>query len=130
MPNNQLSIETAQVEIKIIRVGGHKMTASVFNQIPEENFAEFILMSDAQEMLHEIRCWASAYLIGLDLAKDAANILGWVSYKDCDYYIFVGSEGELLKTYIKYPQLFDNDIDLGYVKLKVKEGLSQLYISI
>jgi hypothetical protein len=33
MESKDLTIETVHVEIKVIRVGGHKMTISVFQQI-------------------------------------------------------------------------------------------------
>jgi hypothetical protein len=36
----KLSIETAQVEIHVVRVGGHKMTLATFRQIPEVNYWE------------------------------------------------------------------------------------------
>ena len=34
----ELTIETLPVEIKVIRVGGHKMTKAVFNQIQEQDY--------------------------------------------------------------------------------------------
>lgn len=37
MKNRKLTIDTVNVEIRAVRVGGHKMTKAVFQQIEEEN---------------------------------------------------------------------------------------------
>ena len=59
MKSTELTIETAQVEIKVIRVGGHKMTLSVFHQIPvtrierllgRENFDSLLKMAISEVM--------------------------------------------------------------------------------
>lgn len=47
MPAEQtLSIKTATIEIKVVRVDGHKMTKATFRQIPTDN--EIVIEKDKQ----------------------------------------------------------------------------------
>ncbi|MDP3216674.1 MAG: hypothetical protein Q8S73_21365 [Deltaproteobacteria bacterium] len=54
MMDKDLSIQTVSVEIKVVRVGGHKMTLSTFKQIPKIEYEA--------------------------ICEGRAQILGWVKY--------------------------------------------------
>ena len=42
MKSEELTIETLAVEIKVIRVGGHKMTVAVFDQLQQTTVADIL----------------------------------------------------------------------------------------
>jgi hypothetical protein len=68
--NKKVFIKTAPVNIKVVEVGGKKMTLSVFNQIPEEYYYELYKNKDSDNIIY----------------------LGWVGIKDgrdlIKYYLY------------------------------------------
>lgn len=62
MEKEKIAISTLPVSVKIIEVGGKKLTVSVFNQIPSFGFSS----QSTEEIIH----------------------LGWVKYKDEKYLLY------------------------------------------
>ena len=72
----ELTIETLPVEIKVIRVGGHKMTKAVFNQIPI--------------LCHVVIKQKESLIEFEDIEGNAGvNILGWVNTESRIYVIII-----------------------------------------
>jgi hypothetical protein len=89
MEQTELTIETLPVEIKVIRVGGHKMTLAVFDQLPEGDLEDFFDLS--QKPFHEV----VKSLRWVD-NQSSLGVLGYVSTKKCDY-LLVAQDGRLIK---------------------------------
>jgi hypothetical protein len=71
MPNKNLEIKTATIEIKVVRVDGHKMTKATFRQIQ-----------------------------GGGGQIDEASILGWVN-DDGDTSVLFNDNGAIRRRYVK-----------------------------
>lgn len=94
MSKHTLEITTATIEIKVIRVDGHKMTKATFRQI---------------EVEHEIGT-------GKEIEHD--SILGWVN--DDGFWIIYSRAGKLYKRNVTKFKLYDSRLseDQQYIRLK------------
>lgn len=85
MSNKKLEIQTKQVEIKVVKIGGSKMTISVFKQIQ------------------------NAYLFNSKLEPWFDDVLGYINREG--RYILWQSEGKLFKTEISGLFKLENYLD-------------------
>jgi len=84
MEQEEVVIKTLPVEIRVIRVGGHKMTLSVFDQLPQEDIFEmFDVESIAGFSISEFECENSFEEGDLELTDGAWDSI----FQDCGYEI-------------------------------------------
>lgn len=76
MAKEDITISTVPVSIKVVEVGNKKMTISVFNQIPEEDFF---------------------------YDKHKEEFIGWVNHKETKYILYI-HENILVKDEVHYIQ--------------------------
>ncbi len=119
MNPKELTIETAQVEIKVVRVGGHKMTLAVFNQIEKVSLAT--LLSEKNRLY-----WTNAF----DSLKKKPDfqLLGYVKLKDKTYLLYV-YVGKLRKSLIWAEDWsYQSSLDENFV-VYIKAKVPQLFIA-
>ena len=131
MNEKELSIETLQVEIKVIRVGGHKMTISVFEQIHSEKFQVFLGIEDYGDFLRKIHEWKPRFLDATSKPHSEIKLLGHINRKHL--YLLYTELGMLKKTEIEFVQTYGRD-DTSYADQRafrrfISEQVPQLFIA-
>jgi len=94
-----LSIETLAVEIHVVRIGGHKMTISVFEQIPVCSFDRDVVgCGDYRTFLENISSHIAVIRAKHTLLK-SYRVLGYVQ-RDEKWILLVDAKGVLRKAEI------------------------------
>lgn len=104
---NELSIKTLNVQIKVIRVGGNKLTKSVFKQIP------FLPFSNEET-------WENRYKI---------DVFGYVKLEGEDRIAIVSFNNNLYKTNLINKWTYSENAEINKGK-NVLDVAGQIYISI
>jgi hypothetical protein len=138
MNTKELTIETLEIEIKVIRVGGHKMTKAVFDQIEQNRCNEFFTFQKCYEDEFTDEDEPSPYFISVygKVDPDNLHILGYVN-TSLSMYILFTYDGRLYKhavhpNHIDYQQFgartaFSPEWKEFYRWLQ--DSFSQLYIA-
>jgi hypothetical protein len=130
MESKELSIETVQVEIKVIRVGGHKMTAAVFEQIRDVRLFELLGLYDWHDLAN---LSSNARWDKLERRKknDQTAVLGWVHrrFRECGNFLLWAEYGELFKTPLgPFDMIRTTENEQDFLEL-VQNSYPQLYIA-
>lgn len=117
-----LTIKTATVEIKVIRVDGHKMTKATFNQIACDN----VVKSDQVNILGYVRNPGFWILWSREGKLKKCNIHPY--YNSVSYITFVG-ERYYWRSHIEgYPERSKYS-SVQELELYIEDNFDQLYIA-
>lgn len=125
----ELTIETLQVEIRVICVGGHKMTAAVFDQLRQRSFYNLIAGYGlvAEDLYLAGREIEAIEILEELIDSDSIDVKGYV-YRNRCYWLFYSENGSLYKT-----KLHSGDYETrwgwDYIVPRVQARFSQLFIA-
>lgn len=119
MKTEEITIQTLPVELRVIRVGGHKMTIAVFEQIETVGHI-WGAYSDYLANLKSGPEAAEATLKLIEIFNEiySAQIIGWVSRPD-GFYVLYSSHAELHKEHVSTTN----------IRQKIKDHFPQLFIA-
>jgi len=127
--STELTIETLGIEIKVIRVGGHKMTISVFDQLEEITLLSLLGYSDFREFKRSEPEWADKME---SLNTGSIEIKGYI-LRSGEPYLFYTMDGKPYKTLLRDKGIYGTVVcppwgDHSIVPW-VKDNFSQLFIA-
>lgn len=124
----ELTIETLPVEIHVIRVGGHKMTASVFEQIPFWSFpCDVCGYGDYQTFCALIEGLVTE-IRARSMLPNSFKVLGYVQ-REHKWLVLTDPKGVLRKAEIYFPSNKQYESAISAFNKELEESFPQLYIA-
>lgn len=108
-------IKKVSVEVKVIRIGGHKMTKATYHQIPMKTLVPIPSYFGPYERLED----------GEVYAPETEYFLGWVNDSGSEISIFTDEKGGLFRASIRNWRELDSENNWVYLK----DSLDQIYIA-